>query len=157
MSGPEIPVQLSTIQFIMCPQVFIKLMKPVVAFLREKGITVIIYLGNMLVMHKSQEELLKQVNLIWDPHASLGLTINKKTSQLSPVQEIIFLHHQIVTVQMKVSLPQDKTQKICHEASQLDKKLITSTWELAAFIRMTNVAKQAIPIAPLFHHHYKPW
>ena len=73
------------------PRVFTKLMKPVVAFLREKGIRLIIYLDDILVMCESQEELTKQVNLIQDLFAVLGLTINIKKSQLSPVQELVFL------------------------------------------------------------------
>ena len=62
------------------PRVFTKLMKPVVAFVREKGMRLIIYLDNILVMCESQEELTKQVNLIQDLFAVLGLTINIKKS-----------------------------------------------------------------------------
>ena len=71
------------------PRVFTKLMKPVVAFLKEKGMRLIIYLDDILVMCECQEELTRQVNLIQDLFSVLGLTINSKKSQLSPVQELI--------------------------------------------------------------------
>ena len=62
-------------------RVFTKLMKPVVAFLRERGMRLIIYLDEMLVVSKSQEEVRECVLLIRDLFGSLGLTINKKKSQ----------------------------------------------------------------------------
>ena len=43
------------------PTVFTKLMKPVVAFLRERGMRLIIYLDDMLVICNSQEELRENV------------------------------------------------------------------------------------------------
>ena len=135
------------------PRVFTKLMKPVVAFLREKGMRLIIYLDNILVMCECQEELTRQVNLIQDLFSVLGLTINSKKSQLSPVKELVFLGHQISTAQMRIVLPWEKTQKICGEATHLAEKSMVTIPELAAFLGMTNAAKQAIPIAPLFHRH----
>ena len=54
------------------PRVFTKLMKPVVAFLREKGMRLIIYLDDILVMCQCQEELTRQVNLIQDLFSVLG-------------------------------------------------------------------------------------
>jgi len=53
----NIPVQLPTLWAIVCTSSFAKLIKPMVAFLRERGMRLIIYLDNMLVMGKSKEEL----------------------------------------------------------------------------------------------------
>ena len=44
-------------------------------------------------------------------------------------------------------------QKICCKATNLAEKSLVTIRELAAFVGMTNAAKQAIPIAPLFHRH----
>ena len=128
-------------------------MKPVVAFLREKGMRLIIYLDDILVMCECQEELTRQVILIQDLFSVLGLTINSKKSQLSPVQELVFLGHQISTAQMRIVLPWEKIQKICGKATHLAQKSMVTIRELAAFVGMTNAAKQGIPIAPLFHCH----
>ena len=132
------------------PRVFTKLMKRVVAFLREKGLRLIIYLDDILVMCECQEELTRHVNLMQDLFSVLGLTINSKKSQLPPVQELRFLGHQVSIAQMRIFLPQEK---ICCEATHLAEKSLVTIEELAAFVGMTNAAKQAIPIAPLFHHH----
>ena len=45
---------------------------------------------------------------------------------------------------MRVYLPQEKIQKICHEATHLAKQSLLSIRELAAFVGRTNAAKQAI-------------
>ena len=65
-------------------------MKLLVAFLREKEMRLIIYVDNILVMCESQEECQRQMNLIQDLFSVLGLTINKKKSQLPQVQELVF-------------------------------------------------------------------
>ena len=46
------------------PRVFTKVMKPVVAFLRESGIKLIIYLDDLLVIASSPEVLSTQISLI---------------------------------------------------------------------------------------------
>ena len=81
----------------------------------------IIYLGNMLVMCDLLEELTRQVNMIQELFKVLGLTISKK-SQLTSVQEIVCLGHQLSTTQMKVSLPQSKMQKIRQGLQNIMKK-----------------------------------
>ena len=54
---------------------------------------------------------------------------------------------------MRIVLPREKIQKICGEATHLAQKSMVTIRELAAFVGMTNAVKQAIFIAPLFHHH----
>ena len=135
------------------PRVFTKLMKPVVAFLRERGMRLIIYLDDMLVICNSQEELRENVLLMKDLFGVLGLTINEKKSQLEPSQEIAFLGYQLSTVTMTISLPMEKMRKIQQEARQLLKETTVSIRRIATFIGMTNAARQAITIAPLFYRH----
>ena len=113
----------------------------------------IIYLDDMLVICDSQEELRENVLLIKDLFGVLGLTINEKKSQLEPSQEIVFMGYQLSTVTMTISLPVEKMQKIQQEALQLLKETIVSIWKIAAFIGMTNAARQAVTIALLFHRH----
>ena len=133
------------------PRVFTKLMKPVVAFLRERGMRLIIYLDDILVISSSQEEAREYVLLIRDLFSSLGLINNEKKSQLVPSQEVVFLGYLISTVTMNISLPSEKMRKIQQEATHLLKAASVSIQQIAAFIGMTNAAKQAIPMAPMYH------
>jgi len=135
------------------PRTFTKLMKPVVAFLRERGIRLIIYLDDMIILCNCRETLTNQLEFIRDLFQELGLLINNKKSQLVPSQEIVFLGLEISTVTMQVSLPKEKVVRIRQEAKQLHIKPEVSVQKLASFVGMTTAAKPAIQVAPLFHRH----
>ena len=62
------------------PCTFTKLMKPVVAFLRERRIKLIIYLDDLLVLCNCQDTQIKQMEFIMDLFQMLGLIINNKKS-----------------------------------------------------------------------------
>ena len=52
---------------------------------------------------------------------------------------------------MNISLPSEKMRKIQQDATNLLKAASVSIRQIAAFIGMTNAAKQAIPMAPVYH------
>ena len=125
-------------------------MKPVVAFLRERRIRLIIYLDDLLIISSSPQSLTTQINLIQELFQALGLVINKNKSHMVPTQEIVFLGFHLSSIAMTISLPQEKI-KIKQEAACLLKKPLVSIQHLATFVGMTTAARQAIPVAPLFH------
>ena len=135
------------------PCTFAKLIKPVVAFLRERGIRLIIYLDDLLFLGSCRNTLLNQMEFVRDLFQTLGLIINDKKSQMEPVQEIVFLGLTVSTLAMQVSLPKEKMARVQQEARQLHSKVETSVQKVAAFVGMTTAAKQAIRMAPLFHRH----
>ena len=94
-------------------------MKPVVASLRERGIRLIIYLDDILVLSKNRVTLIAQLSLIQNLFQSLGLTINLKKSQLEPTQDIVFLGLQISTLTMQISLPIEKLNEVKQETKAL--------------------------------------
>ena len=103
-----------------------------VAFLRERGIRLIIYLDNILACCSNKETLLSQLNLIKDLFQCLGLTINLKKSQLQPTQEIVFLGLHLSTLSMQVPLPTEKINKIRQEAKALIARTETSVQSLGS-------------------------
>ena len=121
-----------------------------VAFLRERGIKLIIYLDDLLVIASSPEVLSTQISLI-QLFQALGLIINESKSHLIPTQEIVFLGFQLSSAKMTISLPQEKMRKIKQEAVHLLQKPLVSIQELATFVGKTTAARQAISVAPLFH------
>ena len=94
------------------PRVFTKLMKPMMAFLRGRGLRTIIYLDDLLIMNQSPVELQSHVNQTVSLLESLGFTINREKSQLVPSQQVRFLGFQVDSVTMKLFLPEDKIQQI---------------------------------------------
>ena len=73
------------------PRVFTKLLKPVVAYLRERGIRIIIYLDEMLILNTSRDGILADLKIIIVLLKSLGFIINFKKSIVVPQQVIEYL------------------------------------------------------------------
>jgi len=133
------------------PRTFTKLMKPVVAFLRERGIKLIIYLDDLIIFCNNWEMLTHQLTLVQELFHSFRLTITYKKSQLIPTQELTFLGLMISTTSMTVSLPKEKLAKLKQVAKSLLLKSEVTVQRLAAFVGMTTAAKQAVRMSPLFH------
>ena len=87
------------------PRVFTKLLKPVVALLRQIGLHLIIYLDDMLFMHANREQLETMAPMIVSLFETLGLMVNKVQSLLTATQLIEFLGFQINSCNLRLSLP----------------------------------------------------
>jgi len=72
-------------------QEFTKLLKPVMAILRQKGIRCTVFLDDLLIMAQSREELEKQLPEILLLLQLLGFRINWDKSRLSPTMQIEYL------------------------------------------------------------------
>jgi hypothetical protein len=61
------------------PWAFTKMLKPIVAFLRERGVRLVIYFDNILITNASKEKLLKDFELVRSILESLVLLLMKKS------------------------------------------------------------------------------
>ena len=110
-------------------QVFTKLLKSVVGFLRQIGLRIIIYLDNMLFMHVSKEQLAAMAPIICRLFEVLGLIVNMKKSLLTPTQIIEFLGFQISSCALTVSLPSEKSRKIHLEVRTVEHSSNTKPYQ----------------------------
>ena len=135
------------------PRVFTKLMKPVVAMLRQRGVRLIIYLDDILIMAESEDLVLHQAASILNLLESLGFVINYKKSQLVPSQQIEFLGFLIDSVTMSVQLSGEKLRKIrkqCRQLLNLEQILLR---ELSEFLGLLTFSIQAVFPDPLHYRH----
>ena len=111
--------QFKALPFGLCsaPRIFTKLLKPVAAFLGKKGIRVLIYLDDFLLLAQTKEEATRNTQMLVTLLQSLGFTVNLKKSSLTPTQMITFLGFSIDSRSMMIVLPVTKVQKIL-ECSQ---------------------------------------
>ena len=75
----------------LAPYIFTALTKPIVAYLRSRGIRVIFYLDDILVIGASEAECKKDLAFVLNLLQSLGFLINWKKSNLIPSQFFRFL------------------------------------------------------------------
>ena len=94
------------------PRVFTKLLKPVVATLRQEGITLIVYLDDFLLIGDTPSRVLNHVKRTTQLLHTLGYTVNYEKSVLTPTQNITFLGYNLDSVAMRLSLPPNKLMEI---------------------------------------------
>jgi len=135
------------------PRVFTKLLRPVVAYLRERGIRLVIYLDDMLFFNQSVAGLLSDVQLAISLLERLGFIINYKKSNLDPSQVMGYLGTIIDSVSLSFSLPPEKVSHIIGLCNSL---LVKSE-----HVKMRDLAKVmgnfawAISCVPFAQGHYR--
>jgi len=137
------------------PRTFTKLMSVLMSHLRAKGIRLVFYLDDILLLACSREEAIRVRDLVADILKVSGLTINSAKSVLDPAQEVIFLGLHVSTLTMVVSLPQAKLHDIRKLAGKLVKLSKISLRTLSRFLGKVQAAQPAIVPANLFLFHLR--
>ena len=135
------------------PRVFTKLMKPVVAMLRQRGVRLIIYLDDMLIMAESTSLALHHAASALNLLESLGFVVNYHKSQLIRSQQIEFLGFLVDSGTLSLQLPGEKLRKIRKRCQQLLNVGETSIRELSKFLGLLTSSIQAVFPAPLHYRH----
>lgn len=135
------------------PRVFTKLIKPIAAYLRKRGIRIIVYLDDFLILGSSIEESKANTQLTLDLLQWLGFTINWEKSILVPTQTLTFLGLSIDSQTMSLSLPEKKIQNIQSKCQRLLCNCTPSAREVASLIGTLEAARSAIWQAPLHYRH----
>ena len=101
------------------PRVFTKVLKPFVGAVCNKGIRLVIYLDDMAIISSSRELSLEESAIVIQILESFGFIIIKEKSVLIPSQKIEFLSYVIDSVEMTISLPERKINKLKEQALSL--------------------------------------
>ena len=143
--------QFRVLPFGLCtaPFVFTMLTKPIVAYLRSKGIRTIFYLDDILVIGSSQEECQKHLDFVLRLLQNLGFIINWKKSTLIPSQHFRFLGLLWNTVTGTIGLPEEKRLSLIHLAS----KALLSTPSCHDLQVLLGHLTSSIPAVPLIRLH----
>jgi hypothetical protein len=134
------------------PWSFTKILKPLVAFLRKKGIRIIVYLDDFLILNQSKEGAERDFLLTVDLLEKCGFLINKEKSLGVAAQQREFLGLLVDSLSLSLSLLPRKVQqieKICREAGAATS---VSLREIAKILGNLAWAIQAIPFA---QGHYR--
>ena len=144
-------IQFQCLPFGLCtaPFVFSKVTKPLVQFLRQLGIYLIIYLDDLLIASPGKPQLLEDLSTVFWLFTALGFLINLPKSITEPTQSIEFLGFVIDSAQMTVTLPPHKVESIQKEASQILTLETVQIKTLGHLIGTLVATKPAIPLAPL--------
>ena len=132
------------------PRLFTKILKPVTAWLRTHGVTMVVYLDDILILESTERScelaLFKTIGFL----ESLGFVINYEKSQIIPTQSIRYLGFIFDSKNMSVSLPTEKRDKILKLCHLLKHKLVLTVREFAQFIGTLVSVCPAVPYGILY-------
>ncbi|KAI8437968.1 hypothetical protein MSG28_010630 [Choristoneura fumiferana] len=124
------------------PRVFTKIMREVITFLRSRGFASVIYLDDILCIGNSYKECKDNVNETIKLLTCLGFVINCDKSCLEPKQSCKFLGFIFNTIDLTLSLPVDKQNKI---ALLVNKFLSLPRCTIREFAQLIGVLTAACP------------
>ena len=127
-------------------------MKVVVAYLRERGIRLIIYLDDILIMCHSLIEAQQHRDLVIRLLESLGFIVNLEKSVLDPSQIMEYLGMVVNSINMSLSLPELKVSHITTLCQEVLSKPKVSLREISSLLGNLSWAIPSIPFAQM---HYR--
>ncbi|KAJ1195307.1 hypothetical protein NDU88_004588 [Pleurodeles waltl] len=134
------------------PWCFTKLLRPVVQYLRERGVRLIIYLDDILIMAQEKDLVLIHLNWTIKLLQDLGFVLNSEKSSLIPSQNMEFLGFQIDSLTSLLILPVSKRNLIKKELRRALASPTISLRTLARLVGLLASSIQAIFPGPL---HYR--
>ena len=104
------------------PRVFTKVMKPFVSAAHNRGIRLVICLDDIAIISSSRNLSSEGTAIIIQILKSLGFIVNKEKSMLVPSQKVESLGFVIGSVEITVSLPERKMNKLLQQATLMWEK-----------------------------------
>jgi len=135
------------------PRIFTKLLQPVAAFLRERGVVLHRYLDDWLIRAPTFQQARSDTQLVVETMTRLGWIINFKKSELTPVQQIVFLGMNIDLVSGLLRPTHEKCRKIqiwmhyLHSVSQIT---------VRQYLSLLGLLNHVAYLVPLGRLHVRP-
>jgi len=101
------------------PRAFTKLLRPMLAHLRQYGIDIFAYLDDLFLKDQRADNLVEKAGLTLNQLQALGFVPNYEKSSLTPSQRIQHLGVVIDSCLMRVYAPEEKLAKVASEASRM--------------------------------------
>ena len=116
------------------PRIFTKLLVPVYADLRQKGVECFPYIDDSFVVADSEEACRSSLVELSHTLDDLGLVVHEGKSVLEPTQKLVFLGFELDSKRMVVSLTREKKEKFRRAAADLREQSDPSIREVAGLI-----------------------
>ena len=133
------------------PRLFTKILKPVFATLRRLGHIVIGYLDDTILISESEAKLKESIATTVSLLTHLGFVVHPEKSVLYPTRKIKFLGFMLDTVEMSISLPEEKMTEIRDLCANLLHMNRPSIRQVARVIGKIVASFPAVQYGPLFY------
>ena len=129
------------------PRVFTELTRVLMRHLRRRGMVVIIYLDDILVLSRSKWQSRRDTGLVLSLLTRLGFLINYLKSATEPQQKFLYLGLWWDLHNWKVSLAQHRWLALRGRAGKIRRAKRSTCRAVAALIGMIQSATVAVPLA----------
>ena len=129
------------------PFIFDRLGRSVGIHLKLKGIRLIIYLDDILVLSTSYEQCQIDAQIVVDTLVSLGFMIKAKKSVTTPSQKFFYLGYSWDTITMSCSLPPEKLDNIKFYCREVLKEQFFPVSLILTLNGTVLAARPAVPLA----------
>ena len=134
------------------PRLFCKILKPVLAFLRNQNLLSSVYIDDFFLLGPSFMKCKHNVQITYNTLRALGFEISEK-SVLEPKQQMLHLGFILNSINMTVSLGEEKQKHIISLAVGLLEKTCISVRLLSRFIGTIVASFPAVDYGQLFYRH----
>mmetsp|Transcript_4131 Transcript_4131/g.11539 ORF Transcript_4131/g.11539 Transcript_4131/m.11539 type:complete len:571 (-) Transcript_4131:436-2148(-) len=117
------------------PFIFQSVMKAAVATLRRRGIRVLVYVDDLLILHQSRSQARRHAQAVVDYLDSLGFVVSPEKTMRVPEQAFTYLGLTYNTADMTVAAPPEKLRDIRRQARGL---LQQDNWTPRQVARLTG-------------------
>ncbi|KAI2647506.1 ORF V: Enzymatic polyprotein [Labeo rohita] len=135
------------------PRVFTKVTEAALSPLWRRGIRILNYLDDWLLIAHSRDVLCEHRDLVLRHLSHLGLQVNREKSKLSPVQRISFLGVELDSVNMTARLTNERAQSVLNCLNSFRHKTAVP---LKTFQRLLGHMAAAATVTPLTLLHMRP-
>lgn len=131
------------------PSLFCRLLKFPIRWLREKGVRLVWYIDDLIILGRSREETIQHGRAVAHLLQHLGFLLNwKKTTVEEPTQQVEFLGTLVNSQEMTFTVPKDKAKNIRRAISLLiHNPTNIPCRRLASAIGMIQATRWAFPPA----------
>ncbi|KAL0839475.1 hypothetical protein ABMA28_016184 [Loxostege sticticalis] len=126
------------------PHIFAAVSNWIAETLRARGIRVLVYLDDYLLVHQDRSKLITQVAETVSTLEALGWHINYQKSILEPTQQLDYLGLTWNTQEMIMTLPEQKVKNIKAILTQLKDKGSCTLKELQSILGLLNFANLTV-------------
>ena len=135
------------------PLIFTSVVKAFIAPLRQRGFRLHVYLDDWLLRNPSRVELMSQLTLLQTLASRAGFIMNLEKSELTPMQDFVFIGVRFLTAVGMMVPPPDRITKILSWAGFLSRRTRVQARRLLQLLGLLNSAADQIPYGRL---HMRP-
>ena len=134
-----------------------KLFRPVIAQLQQEGISVAIYLDDLIICGKTKSECARATARVLELLTQLGVVINEEKSVLIPSQQIEYLGFEIDSRNMVVRVPKKKLKNVKTEIKKFLNRRTNTARQAASVIGKIGALAEALFPTRVHMAHIQDW